>query len=119
MQYYITLTWRVRVQVRKAQHRQIRRRYNDVDIRSLAWGFFFCLCGFFGVFGGFWGRGKRKALVVGSGVGAEEESVFLFFGRFAITVVWRVVLLVRVWIARWGFGCWVSWEREKEEGGQG
>lgn len=55
---------------------------------------------------------------MGSGVGAEEESVFLFFGRFAITVVWRVVLLVRVWIARWGFGCWVSWEREKE-GGEG
>lgn len=115
MQYYLTLTWRVRVQVRVRS----TDRYDDVDILSLARGFFFFLCGFFGVFGVFWGRGKRKALVVGSGVGAEEESVFLFFGRFAITVVWRVVLLVRVWIARWGFGCWVSWEREKEEGGQG
>lgn len=71
----------------------------------------------FGVFWGFGGRRKRKALVVGSGVGAEEESVFSFFGRFASMGFGEWCCLDRE-VGGGGGGCWVSWEREKE-GGEG
>lgn len=54
MQYYLTLTQRVQVQVRKAQHST--DRYHDVDILSLARVSFFV----FVVFGVLGGGGKER-----------------------------------------------------------
>lgn len=57
MQYYLTLTQRVQVRVRKAQ--RSTDRYHDVDIPSLAWvlSCFVWFLGFFGVLGG-GGKGR-------------------------------------------------------------
>lgn len=83
-------------------------------------GFLFLfVCGFCG-FLGFLGEGEKEGSGGGfkgsRGCGAAEEEICL-------SVFWSFCYYGglesgAVWIARWGGGCWVRWEREKE-GGQG